>query len=91
MAYEVKIHTLSPKKIEANRKRYQAMVGKAVTLMVTGAEVKGTVKEFKEDEHGFDLVIEHEPVRWGKDTYTIAYCFARKIDDWGSLNNVKLV
>lgn len=82
-------NTLSPTEIGLNRERYKEMVGKPVTLIVTGAEVKGTVKEFTEDEHSFNLVVEHEPVRWGEDTYTVAHCFARKLDNWGSLNNVK--
>lgn len=83
--------TLTPVEIEANKKRYEAMVGKEVTLNHTGLIVKGFVKEFKEDEHSFNLVIEHEPVNWGGEIYTTAYQFARKLDDWGSLNTVKLV
>lgn len=77
--------------VQANRTKYHAMVGKQVTLITTGLKVKGTVTAFKEDKHGFNLVIEHEAVNWGGDYYTKSEPFARKCDDWGSLNNVELL
>lgn len=82
---------LSEEQVQANRAKYQAMVGKAVTIITTGKKVKGTVLEFKEDKHGFNLVIEHEAVNWGGDYYTRSEPFARKCDDWGSLNNVEIL
>lgn len=82
---------LNQAQIESNKAKYQAMVGKKVTVVVTGATVIGTVVEFKEDQYTFNLVVEHEPVVWGKDTYTKDSFFARKCDDWGSLNNTKLL
>lgn len=80
---------LSEAEVQANKERYQGLVGKAVTLMVTGMTVKGTVKEFIENEFSFNLVVEHEPVNWGGDIFTVAHPFARKCDDWGSLIHVK--
>jgi hypothetical protein len=82
---------LTETEIQANREKYQAMVGKEVTLITTGMKVKGVVKGFSEDTHGFYLDIDHEPVNWGGDYYTNMKPFARKIDDWGSLNNVNLI
>lgn len=82
---------LSEEAVQANRAKYQAMVGKAVTIITTGLKVKGTVMAFKEDKHGFNLVIEHEAVNWGGDYYTRSEPFARKCDDWGSLKNVELI
>jgi len=82
---------LNETQVNANRVTYQAMVGKNVTLVVTGMTVNGTVKEFKEDVHSFTLVVEHEPVNWGGDIYTVAHQFARKCDNWGSMNTVKVV
>lgn len=83
------MNTLNATQIENNKAMYQALVGKEVSLMVTGETVKGTVKEFKEDAHSFSLVVEHEPVNWGGDIYTVAHPFARKCDNWGSLMHVK--
>lgn len=80
---------LNETQVNANRVNYQALVGKEVSLIVTGETVKGTVKEFKEDAHSFSLVVEHEPVNWGGDIYTVAHPFARKCDNWGSLMHVK--
>ena len=82
---------LSGNQVQVNREKYHAMVGKRVTLIVTGLEVKGVVIALMEDKHGFNLDIEHEAVNWGGDIYTRAYPFARKCDDWGSLNNVKII
>ena len=86
-----RLEHLSEEQVQVNRAKYQAMVGKAVTIITTGKKVKGTVLEFKEDNHGFNLVIEHEAVNWGGDYYTKSEPFARKCDDWGSLNNVALI
>ena len=77
--------------VQANRAKYHSMVGKEVTIITTGKKVKGIVQAFKEDKHGFNLVIEHEAVNWGGDYYTKSEPFARKCDDWGSLNNVALI
>jgi hypothetical protein len=85
------IPQLSEQEIQVNRAKYQAMVGKAVTIITTGLKVKGTVLAFKEDKHGFNLVIEHEAVNWGGDYYTRSEPFARKCDDWGSLKNVEIL
>ena len=63
---------LSEEQVQANRAKYQAMVGKAVTIITTGKKVKGTVLEFKEDNHGFNLVIEHEAVNWGGDYLNVS-------------------
>ena len=82
---------LSEEQVQANRAKYHAMVGKAVTIITTGKKVKGTVTAFKEDKHGFNLVIELEAVNWGGDYYTKSEPFSRKCDDWGSLNNVELI
>ena len=82
---------LTANQIESNKAKYQAMVGKEVSVIITGATVKGTVKEFVEDEYTFKLIIEHEPVNWGGTIYTVAHNFARKCDDWGSLNTVKVL
>lgn len=77
--------------VQANRSKYHAMVGQPVTIITIGKKVKGVVRAFKEDRHAFNLVIEHEPVRWGDDVYTRSEPFARLCDDWGSLNNVELL
>lgn len=86
-----KVETLTEEQIQVNRVKYHAMVGKQVTIITCGKKVKGIVKTFKEDKHGFYLVIEHEAVNWGGDYYTKSEPFARKCDDWGSLNNVALI
>jgi len=83
--------TISEKQEQELRTLYHSMLNKEVTLMVTGERVKGRVLEFKETQHTFGLVVEHEPIRWGDDTFTIAYPSARKCDNWGSLNNVEVV
>ena len=83
------MNVLSKNQVAINKAKYEALVGKQVTLMVTGMTVKGTVKSFSESEFSFNLVVEHEPVNWGGDIYTVAYPFARKCDDWGSLIHVK--
>jgi hypothetical protein len=85
------MNTLNTTQIENNKAMYQALVGKDVTVMVTGERVKGTVKEFQEDQHAFILVVEHEPVNWGGDIYTTATPFARKCDNWGSLNRLEVI
>lgn len=85
------LQILTEPEIQVNREKYQSMVGKEVTLVTTGLKVKGTVRSFTEDEHCFFLEIDHEPVNWGGDNYVSAQPFARKIDDWGSLNNVELI
>ena len=77
--------------IQENRAIYAAMVGKDVMCPHTGTSVKGRVRAFIEDEHSFVLDIVHEPVNWGGVYFTRSQCFARKMDNWGSLNNVKLV
>ena len=85
------LQILTEPEIQVNREKYQSMVGKEVTLLTTGLKVKGTVREFSEDTYCFFLVIDHEPVNWGGDNYVSAQPFARKIGDWGSLNNVELI
>lgn len=85
------IPQLSEQEVQVNRANYQAMVGKAVTIITTGKKVKGNVIAFKEDKHGFNLVIDHEAVNWGGDYYTRSEPFARKCDNWGSLNNVEII
>lgn len=77
--------------IQENRAIYTAMVGKEVMCPHTGLQVKGKVIAFIEEEYSFSLDIVHEPVNWGGVYYTRSQCFARKMDNWGSLNNVKLV
>jgi hypothetical protein len=86
-----KVTHLPEETVQVNRAKYHAMVGKQVTLITTGKKVKGIVTAFKEDQHAFNLVIEHEAVNWGGDYYTKSEPFARKCDDWGSLNNVELI
>jgi hypothetical protein len=85
------LQILTEPEIQVNREKYQSMVGKEVTLNVTGKIVKGTVRYFNEDTHCFYLSIDHEPVNWGGAMQAQAQPFARKIDDWGSLNNVNLI
>lgn len=80
---------LNETQVEQNRAKYEALVGKPVTLVVTGETVKGNVKRMFEDKHVFFLEVEHEPVNWGGDVYTVAHPFARKCDDWGSLIHVR--
>lgn len=75
--------------VDANREKYKSLVGKHITLMTIGKEVKGTVISFSEDKHGFNLEVDHEPVNWGGEIYVKSHPFARKMDDWGSLNHVK--
>ena len=82
---------LSETKVNELRNHYKGLVGKQVTLMVTGERVKGTVLEFIESEFSFNLKVEHEPVRWGNDIFTNAEPFARKCDNWGSLNKLEVV
>lgn len=85
------LQILTEPEIKANREKYQSMVGKEVTLVTTGKKVKGTVREFSEDNKCFFLIIDHEPVNWVGENYTSHQPFARKIDDWGSLNMVELI
>lgn len=80
---------LSENQIDQLRKEYKGLVGQDVTLIVTGLRVNGTVKAFSEDKNSFRLEVEHEPVNWGGEIYTVAYPFARKFDNWGSMNHVK--
>lgn len=82
---------LSEEAVQSNRSKYHDMVGKEVTIITTGKKVKGIVKAFKECQWAFNLIIEHEAVNWGGDYYTRSEPFARKCDDWGSLNNVALI
>ena len=82
---------LSETEVQVNRSKYQSMVGKQVTLITTGKEVKGVVTAFKEDKWSYSLVVEHEAVNWGGDYYSRSEPFARKVDDWGSLNNLKII
>ena len=67
------------------------MVGKNVTLMSAGQQVNGVVKRIYEDEYAFHLEIAHDAVNYGGQLLTESDLFARKIDDWGSLNTVKLI
>ena len=77
--------------VQENRATYTAMVGKEVMCPHTGLQVKGRVRAFIEEEHSFVLDIVHEPVNWGGVYFTRSQCFARKMDNWGSLNNVNLI
>ncbi len=82
---------LNATEIQVNRAMYAAMVGKRVMCPHTGLLVEGVVMAFIEEEHSFNLDIEHKPVNWGGVYFTRSQCFARKMDNWGSLNNVKLI
>jgi hypothetical protein len=77
--------------IQVNRAYYHSLVGKKVMCPHSGLLVEGVVIGFSEDKHAFTLDIIHEPVNWGGMIFTRSNPFARKIDNWGSLNNVKLI
>lgn len=82
---------LSETQVNELRTKYNSLVGKQVTLMVTGERVNGKVLAFIETKYSFALKVQHEPVRWGNDIFTMAEPFARKCDNWGSLNNLRVV
>lgn len=82
---------LTEQEVNNNRNKYTNMVGKDVTLMAIGQSVKGNVKRIYEDEHCFHLEIEHEGVNYGDEIFKSSELFARKIDNWGSLNHVKVI
>lgn len=83
--------TLTETKVQELRIKYHSMLNKEVRLIVTGERVRGRVIGFKESKYSFSLEVEHEPVQWGNDIFTKAEPFARKCDNWGSLNNVEVV
>ena len=89
MGHQLRI--LTEHEVNHNRNKYADMVGKEVTLMAFGEPVKGVVRRAFEDEYALRLEIHHEPVNYNGETYTESELFARKIDDWGSLNTVKLI
>jgi len=67
------------------------LVGKNVSVIVTGERVNGVVKAFKENEYSFEVEVDHEPVNWGGDIYTKANIWARKCDNWGSMKHLQVV
>lgn len=67
------------------------LINKKVSIVVTGQRVTGTIKSIENDEHSKGMVVEHEPVHWGKDTFTNTRVWARKSDGWGSIINAKLL
>lgn len=69
----------------------QNLIGKKVKCTVTGLEVDGVIVGLYEDEHSMGVTIEHEPVQWGEYTYTKLTSTARKGDEFGNLQYVKLI
>lgn len=82
---------LSETKINELRKEYASLVGKDVSVVITGLRVNGKVIGASEDRFGFHVEVEHEDVRWGNDIFKKSSLFARKCDNWGSLNNLRVI
>lgn len=67
------------------------LVGKKVSCMSTGVKVKGKVVAFYEDNYAFALTVEHEPVKWGNDTFNSAFITERKCDGFGGISLIEVL
>lgn len=85
------METLSQERVNELRKEYTSLEGKNVSVVITGLRVTGKVIGVTEDRFAFHVEVEHEPVRWGDDIFTKGSLFARKCDNWGSLNNLQVL
>jgi hypothetical protein len=85
------LRILTEHEVNHNRNKYADMVGKKVSLIAYGKEVTGVVNRIFEDEDRFHLEIHHQAVVVDDEMIEASELFARKIDDWGSLNTVKLI
>ena len=69
----------------------KSLIGKEVKIMVTGLMVKGIVTGIYENENAKGIEVNHEPVNWGGEIYTNSTPWARKCDEFGSLQHAKLI
>jgi len=67
------------------------LINKKVSIVVTATRVNGTILQIENDEHTKGIVVEHEPVNWGKHTFTTTRIWGRKSDGWGSIIHAKLL
>ena len=68
-----------------------SLVGKKVSVMVTGMRVNGIITGIWEDEYASGVRVKHEPVQWGEDSYTTLLSTARKCDNSGNLKYTELI
>lgn len=68
-----------------------SLINKKVSVVITAKRVNGTILGIENDEHTVGMVVEHEPVVWGKYTFTTSRIWGRKSDGWGSIINAKLL
>ena len=68
-----------------------SLVGKKVSVMVTGLRVNGVITDIWEDDYASGVRVKHEPVQWGEDYFTTLLSTARKFDNSGNLKYTKLI
>jgi len=68
-----------------------SLINKKVSIIVKSIRVNGKILGIENDEHSKGMVVEHEPVNWGKYTFTTTRIWGRKSDGWGSIIHAKLL
>lgn len=68
-----------------------SLVGKKVSVMVTGLRVNGVITDIWEDDYSVGVRVKHEPVQWGEDYFTTLLSTARKCDNSGNLKYTELI
>lgn len=68
-----------------------SMIGRKCTGIVFGELVQGTIIDIEETECSVVVYFSHKPVNWGGDIYTKSSNWARKRDQFGSLEHLTLI
>ncbi len=66
------------------------MIGRTCVGITFGELVHGVITDIEENEFSVTVYFDHEPVNWGGDSYTHSSNWARKKDEFGSLQYLTL-
>lgn len=70
----------------------QNLIGRRCRCMFTGMMVEGTISETFEDKYSKGVIVNFDtPQQWGDDLYTKTDAWARKMDEFGSLEYLELL